>query len=79
MIKLVLISPQILNSHLVSQSMLHHILVDIALIIKTLGERLTGPTLKVATEDESLISDALAIYKDPKYDATRPLRITFLN
>lgn len=33
----------------------------------------------MTTDDEDMVSDALAIYKDPSFDASRPLRITFNN
>ncbi|CAB3997347.1 Hypothetical predicted protein [Paramuricea clavata] len=53
--------------------------IDISSIIKSLGKKLNGPFLRVTTDDNLMLSDALVIYKDPGFDASRSLRITFAN
>jgi len=48
-------------------------------ILDRLASKLSGELLRVKVDEDNLLMQALSIYKDPKFDPTRPLTITFKN
>ena len=48
-------------------------------ILDRLASKLSGELLRVKVDEDNLLMQALSIYKDPKFDPTRPLTITFEN
>ncbi|XP_028418229.1 uncharacterized protein LOC114543462 [Dendronephthya gigantea] len=52
---------------------------DILSILKSLGKNLRGPYLRITTDANTMLSDALATYKNPKFNGSRPLRVSFAN
>ena len=48
-------------------------------IFDRLASKLSGAVLRVKVDENNLLMQALSIYKDPKFDPTRPLTITFEN
>ena len=48
-------------------------------IFDRLALKLSGAVLRVKVDEDNLLMQALSIYKDPKFDPTRPLTITFEN
>ena len=41
--------------------------------------KVTGPKFKLLVDQEDILTDAVALYKSPSFDPTRPLRVTFEN
>jgi len=50
---------------------------DITSLLSGFEAQLTGQCKRVHTDEEDILEDAIAIYKDPKFDASRPIRVTF--
>ena len=46
-------------------------------VLARINNKLTGRPLKETIDPTDILSDAMAIHKNPRFDETRPLRITF--
>ena len=44
---------------------------------KLKSAKVTGPISKLRVDEEDILTDAVAFYKSPAFDATKPLRISF--
>jgi hypothetical protein len=47
-------------------------------ILAEMKSKVSNKALKVTVDDDLLLIEALAIYKNPGFDASRPLRLYFL-
>ncbi|XP_044164718.1 uncharacterized protein LOC122948713 [Acropora millepora] len=48
-------------------------------ILDVLEKKLTGPDMAVEVDQNAVVVKALTIYKDPKFDMTRPFKVSFNN
>lgn len=46
-------------------------------ILAEMKTKVSNRPLKVIVDDDSILLEALSIYKDPTFDASRPLRVVF--
>lgn len=52
---------------------------SLAGVLATMASKLTGPSLKLTLDESKFLMEALPIYKDPSFDASRPIRVVFQN
>ena len=52
---------------------------DLSDIIARLAKQLTGPVIRITIDENTVILDALPIYKSAKFDPTSPVTVQFQN